>query len=142
MKIKRCLKLEILILAVVLLFGIAGCKGADKTDNSSATITSQTDIGEGEKEFTFTVEADGEKKVYSVNTDKETVGEALLELKLISGEQGDYGLYVKEVDGISADYDKDKAYWAFYVNGEYATSGVDKTEIKEGESYAFKKEKS
>ena len=32
-------------------------------------------------------------------------------------------------------------YWSFYVNGSYATSGVDTTKIADGEVYAFKAEK-
>ena len=62
-------------------------------------------------------------------------------IELIAGEKSAYGLYVKTVNGISADYDKDKTYWAFYVNGSYASSGVDTTPIKEGEVYMFKVEK-
>ena len=58
-----------------------------------------------------------------------------------AGDEGEYGLYVKTVNGITADYDKDGAYWAFYVNGEYASSGVDSTPIAEGESYCFRVEK-
>ena len=38
------------------------------------------------------------------------------------------------------DYDKDGTYWAFYINGEYASTGVDSTTIKEGDSYSFKQE--
>ena len=65
---------------------------------------------------------------------------AVTQVELIDGEQGQYGLYVKTVNGIEADADKDQAYWAFYVNGEYATYGVDLTEIIDGDSYAFKYE--
>ena len=35
----------------------------------------------------------------------------------------------------------DQTYWAFYVDGEYAMSGVDTTIIEEGKAYAFKVEK-
>ena len=69
------------------------------------------------------------------------MGDALLELKLIDGEESQYGLYVKTVNGVTADFDKDKEYWAFYVNGEYAMSGVDTTEIEAGATYSFKVEK-
>ena len=79
--------------------------------------------------------------MYSVSTDKTTVGEALLELGLISGDMGDYGIYVKTVDGVTADYDTNGTYWAFYVDGAYAMSGVDTTEIEEGKIYCFKVEK-
>ena len=69
------------------------------------------------------------------------MGEALQELELIDGEEGPYGLYVKTVNGITADFDKYKEYWAFYIDGEYAMSGVDKTEIEAGSTYSFKVEK-
>ena len=33
------------------------------------------------------------------------------------------------VNGIAANWDKDQTYWAFYINGEYATTGISDTEI-------------
>ena len=99
-------------------------------------------LGEGSVKFTFiVVDADGNETDFVINTDKETVGDALLEQNLIEGEEGDYGLYVKTVNGITADYDTDQTYWAFYVNGEYASTGVDSTPVNEGDTYEFKVEK-
>ncbi len=99
-------------------------------------------LGEGQSKFLFTVvDKDGNETNFEIHTDKETVGEALLELELISGEDGEFGLYVKQVNGITADYDVDQTYWAFYVDGEYAMSGVDATNVEEGKTYAFKVEK-
>ena len=63
-----------------------------------------------------------------------------MELGLISGEESQYGLYVKTVNGITLDYDKDGKYWAFYIGGEYAVTGVDTTEITAGSTYTFKAE--
>ena len=83
----------------------------------------------------------GKTQTFEVSTDKAVVGEALQELGLIDGEEGPYGLYVKTVNGKTLDYNKDGAYWAFYINGEYATTGVDTTNIVAGTSYAFKAEK-
>lgn len=98
-------------------------------------------LGEGNTVFAFTVtDADGNEKAYEIHTDKTVVGEALQELNLIAGAESEFGLYVKTVDGITLDYDKDGKYWAFYINGEYAMTGVDTTPIAEGESYAFKVE--
>ena len=54
---------------------------------------------------------------------------------LIDGDESEYGLYVKKVNGITADYEKDKSYWAFYKDGEYMQTGVDSTEIADGEHY-------
>ena len=36
---------------------------------------------------------------------------------------------------------RDRTYWAFYVNGEYASTGVDSTPVNEGDTYEFKVEK-
>lgn len=103
--------------------------------------TEATVLGEGNTVFTVSVvDKEGVETDFEIHTDKETVGEALLDLGLIEGEEGDYGLYVKTVNGITADYDKDGVYWAFYINGEYASTGVDATPITEGEQYSFKVE--
>ena len=67
------------------------------------------------------------------------MGDALESLDLIAGEEGDYGLFVTTVDGVSLPSDGDQ-YWAFYIDGAYATSGVDQTEITAGASYALKAE--
>lgn len=100
------------------------------------------ELGEGQTEFTFVVtDQDGNETQFLIHTDKETVGEALLELGLIAGDESEYGLYVKTVNGITADYDVDQTYWAFYVNGEYAEKGVDSTPVTAGDSYSFKVEK-
>ena len=57
---------------------------------------------------------------------------------MIDGDESEYGLYVKTVNGITADYDTDGVYWAFYINDEYAPTGVDSTTITEGERYSFR----
>ena len=101
----------------------------------SATYLKDTEFGKGEKTIYVEVKAEEKTVTFTVNTDKETVGDALIEHNLIDGEDGDYGLYIKVVNGITADYDVDKSYWAFYIDGEYATSGVDTTDIDENVTY-------
>lgn len=121
------------ILCVALIVAMAMFAGGCRDDKKT----------EGKKTFTFTVvDLEGKSENFEVTTEEDTVGAALLAEGLIEGEESTYGLYVKTVNGITLDYDKDGAYWAFYVNDEYAMSGVDTTEITEGESYAFKAEKS
>lgn len=120
-----------------------GSVTAAPADTSAATdkadTTSVAEIGEGNTEFTLIVtKSDGASKTYSVKTDEETVGAALVKLGLISGEQGAYGLYVKTVDGVTADYDVDGTYWSFYIDGEYALTGVDSTKITSGCKYELK----
>lgn len=111
------------------------------TQNSSA-VSENTVLGEGKTEFTFVVtDAEGKDTTFDIHTDKATVGEALLDVELIAGEVGQYGLMVTTVNGTTVDYDKDGAYWAFYVDGEYASTGVDSTPVTAGSTYAFKVEK-
>ena len=153
MKTKNNKRFSSLLLCTVLIVAMAftsGCvKNENKGGNQPSTSASQespevkrTVLGEGQTMFLFTVvDKEGNETDFEIHTDKKTVGDALLDLKLIDGDDDKYGLYVKTVNGITADYDTDKTYWAFYVNGEYAPTGVDSTDIEEGVSYSFKVEK-
>lgn len=110
-------------------------------EETTASVES-TVLGEGKTRFILSVvEQDGTETQFEIHTDKQTVGEALLDCDLVEGDQGEYGLYIKKVNGIEADYDKDGTYWAFYINGEYATTGVDSTDITDGATYSLKVEK-
>ena len=132
-----------LILCIVLVAATAlfttGC--GDNKNNQEEPQNSQVEVkelGEGENSFDFVVkDIDGNETKFLIHTDKNVVGDALIELGLIEGEDSQYGLYVKKVNGIVADYDKDQTYWAFYVDSEYAMSGVDATQIEEGKVYSF-----
>ncbi len=123
-------------------FSVVGCKNKQTEAPSAQDDVKVTVLGEGETEFMLDVtDGEGKTEKFEIHTDKKTVGDALIELSLLEGDMGDYGLYVKKVNGITADYDKDGTYWAFYINGEYAMTGVDLTDITEGASYALKVEK-
>lgn len=151
-KVKYSKKMPFFILCMALataisLFAAGCCNGSTGRGTSSGAgeggnvRTEGGVLGEGSTQFTLiVVDQEGGETQFEIHTDKETVGEALLELELIAGEESGYGLYVKTVNGITADYDKDGVYWAFYVNGEYAQTGIDSAKITEGESYSFKVE--
>lgn len=135
---KKTIKSTIsVVLVIVCLFTLAACGNTvDKTGLwENATYLKDTEFGEGAKTVVVEVKAAEQTVTFTVNTDKKTVGDALVEHDLIDGDEGEYGLYVKVVNGITADYDVDKSYWAFYVNGEYASSGIDTTEIDENATY-------
>ena len=131
-----------LILCVSLLAATAifctGCQKGQNDPQKEETPTDVTGIGEGETEFDFRVTfKDGTGKAFSVRTDEKTVGAALLKVKLIAGDDGPYGLYVKTVDGETVDYEKDGKYWAFMIDGKMAPTGVDQTNIEAGHVYSF-----
>ena len=78
----------------------------------------------GEKAYTVEVTAaDGSTKTYE-------------------GTSSDYGLFITAINGETADYDKDGAYWAIYVNGEYGQYGADQQPVADGDSFRFAYESS
>ncbi len=107
----------------------------------NAKYLKDTTIGEGDKTLTVVVKAEDQSITFTVKTDKTTVGAALIEHTIIEGENSQFGLYIKKVNGILADYDVDRTYWAFYANGEYSATGVDTTEIVEGVTYSLERTK-
>ena len=127
------------MLLLTVVFCFAACEKepvpADIWD--SAIYTEDATLGEGETTLKVEVKIEGKTVVFILNTNADTVGAALLENGLIAGEMGDYGMYIKVVNGVTADYDIDQSYWAFWINGDYAMSGVDTTEIKEGDTYTL-----
>ena len=131
------------LVAAVALFTV-GCNDNKTPSNPSSGQTESSDsavLGQGATSVTVSVTfKDGSEKTYTVKTDKTTLGDALIEVGLISGTQGDYGLMVETVGGQTVKYDVDGKYWAFYIDGEYAMSGVDTTDITDGATYAFKVE--
>lgn len=90
--------------------------------------------------ITITLEVigpDGSSKEHTVSTDtSKNLRQALEGAGLISGEEGPYGLYVKVVDGITADYDTDGSYWALTKSGVICR-GVDSTGIADGDHFEF-----
>ncbi|HCP71219.1 MAG TPA: hypothetical protein DIT87_04170 [Clostridiales bacterium] len=137
-------KLLSILLCIALIAALAlstvGCSKNDSTASVSEA-SGVASMGEGETKFLFdVVDPDGKESHFEIHTDEKTVGAALLSLGLIAGEDSDYGLYVKTVNGVTLDYDKDGKYWAFYVDGEYAATGVDSTDITAGATYTFKAE--
>ncbi len=134
--------IAVLIAAMVLSTASCG-KNEDSGSSGPVATASVTQVGTGSISFDFSVvDRNGKQTDFRVSTEEKTVGTALQKLGLIDGEQQQYGLYVKTVNGITADYDKDGCYWAFYANGKYASTGVDQTEIDPDVKYMLKIEKS
>lgn len=114
-------KILSLLLVLVMVFTLVAC-----TAKTSFTVV--------------TTDLEGKETTHTIKTDAATIGEALIEEGLIKGHTTDYGLYVDEVNGIALDWEKDGKYWAFYINGEYAQTGVDTTNVEDGAVYTFKPE--
>ena len=120
----------------------AGVEADANVDAAAPAVTDGATLGEGQHSFTLEItDADGKTITATVNTDEETVGAALTKLNIVQGDTGEYGLYIKTVNGVTADYDKDKTYWAFYIDGEYAQTSADMTAVADGSVYKLAIEK-
>ena len=139
---KSIKKIISLTLAIIFIIALVSCNTVEKTGIwENATYRKDMEFGNGTKTVVIEVKAEEQSVTFTVKTDKDTVGAALLEHDLIAGEESQYGLYVKTVNGMTADYDVDGSYWAFYINGEYAMTGVDGTAIDEGATYKLERTK-
>lgn len=131
---KKAFSLTMVFLLCLCLGACAnGHKQADTFE--SALYTEDTQFGKGEKTVSVKVRVDDDSVTFTINTDRKTLGDALTDHELISGEEGPYGLYVKSVNGITADYDVNKTYWSLYKDGEVMQTGVDTTKISHGDEY-------
>ena len=139
---KNTKKLLLLALALtMLLFAVSCNKAGEGSIWDDATYLTDTELGTGAITVTVSVVAEEKTVTFTVKTDKQILGDALLDNGLIAGEESTYGLYVKEVNGMTADYDTDGLYWAFYQGGAYMLTGVDSTPISGGEAFEIRLEK-
>lgn len=137
-------KILALLLCALVVFSFASCKdNAPETPENSlwsnAVYTEDKELGAGEKLLEIKVTAEEKSIVFTIRSDAETVGEALLENELVEGSEGAFGLYISHVNGIKAVYEEDGAYWGFLdKDGELMSTGVDMTSFADGDVYELR----
>ena len=82
--------------------------------------------------------ADVESQTFDLEvTDGEKLSDALAEAGIISADEAAAG-FVTTVNGETADWDKDSAWWCLTdASGEMTAVGVADLELHDGDSYAF-----
>ena len=119
-------KLLSLMLVLVMVFAMTAC-GAEEEAPAADAVSFKVVV----------TDLDGKETTFEYSSNAASVGEALVAEGLIEGHETEYGLYIDTVNGITADWDADQTYWAFYINGEYATTGIDGTEIVADTTYGL-----
>lgn len=102
---------------------------------SGATYTEDTEIGAGAHTALITVTIDGKSIVITVKSDKDNLAEMLVETGLAEGDNSEYGLYIKRVNGVLADYSVDQSYWSLLQNGTPTAVGASSITISDGDAY-------
>ena len=122
---KKILALVMALLVVVTCF--AGCQ-AKKTNNKDDVSSVQS----VEVSITVDIVKDGETKTLNIKTDEKYLANALADEGVI--EYREDGFYTT-VNGITADYNKDGAWWCVTKSGEMTTKGMNDLELKNGDKY-------
>ncbi|MBR4163702.1 MAG: DUF4430 domain-containing protein [Solobacterium sp.] len=122
-----------IILAIAIMFGLYKAFGP-KAQSGSKSVTVEV------------VDDKGDIKAYGEKTDAEFLKEVMDEISKTTdfsyeGTDSEYGLYITAINGITADYNSDGAYWAIYVNDEYGMYGADQQPVADGDKYSFVYEK-
>jgi len=130
------------VLTVCLLAG-CGASASSTASSAASSVASSVAASAAASKAQATVEfivtaADGSVSSVLLNvTDGEKLSTALAEAGIISQEEADAG-FVTTVNGETADYDKDQAWWCLTdAAGEMTTVGVADIELHDGDSYAF-----
>lgn len=132
-------------LAAGLLAGCGASSAAGSTASSAASSVAASseaasaEASEAKIKAQFTVTgADGESQTFDLEvTDGEKLSDALAEAGIISADEAASG-FVTTVNGETADWDKDSAWWCLTdASGEMTAVGVADIELHDGDSYAF-----
>lgn len=129
-----------LLLCTTLLLSACGSREVLPEVWEDATYTEDTTLGEGSKKVDVYVTAADKSVKLTVKTNEEKLGAALLALGIIEGDMGEFGIYIKVVNGMTADYDVDASWWGFNKvlpdgTRETMMTGVDGVTISDGEAY-------
>ena len=117
-------KVFAVLLALTLLLSFAAC-GKEEETNSAEKIQFTVIVTHKDKtEKIFLYEVDAGSKV----------GAVLENAGLIDSEGADQGMF-HTADGEKADWNADQSYWGFYIDDQYATTGIYDTVAQNGKTY-------
>lgn len=104
----------------------------------SVWYVSKPEAQSGMKHITVeVVHGDGGQVSFAYDTEEAYLGALLQAEGLISGTEDQYGLFVDTVDGETAVWEENGAWWNLSCNGETAQTGVDQTVIQDGAVYTW-----
>lgn len=119
--------------------GTASSTAASTAASAAASSGAAGSASAAAIQVSFTVvDKDGKSTAYTLDaTDGETLADALVAADLISADEAKAG-FVTAVGGVTADYNKDQAWWKLVDGkGEMTAVGIGDIQLKEGDSYSF-----
>ena len=114
---------------------VGGAESGESSLWDNALYKEDTEIGEGAHSVLVEVKIEDRSVTLTVKSDKDNLADMLTENKLVEGDTGEYGLYIKKVNGVTADYDTDGAYWGLNKDGKPTPVGASDITVTDGEHY-------
>lgn len=129
---KKTLIAAVLAVLVIVVAVLAFVLTRPKTEKGSKSVTvSVVFHKDNVKDKTFKVRTNAEHLIDVLNQLKE-------EKKLtFDGDKSQYGLFITSFDGVKADFNKDKTFWAIYVNDKLGQFGVEQQTVTNGDKFRF-----
>ena len=126
--LRKIIALIAAAITVLSLFTLAACNKGKNNDsvNNNGSVVVQKSV-----DFKIIFEDKSEKTV-RLETQKTTLAEALSEAGII--EYRDDGFYTN-IDGVTADFNKDGSWWCITKGGETLNYGLNDLKIADGETY-------
>ena len=98
-------------------------------------IVTRPETSAGAKEIIVIVDYGNETSdTFEIATDAEFLREAIEREVDLEGDESEFGLYIKAVNGIAAD-ESLQQWWCITKGGESVMSGVDTTPIADGDQF-------
>lgn len=136
-KKNKIILVSVIILIILIVLGSIIFINVNKNENNSIE-----DSVNNEKQITIDVYDKENNLIYdnTIETEKMYLADALESLDNLDVimEDSEYGKYITSILGISQG---DDYYWSYYINDEYASTGVSSCEIEDNSIYSFKIEK-
>ena len=100
---KTARRITLLLLALLMTVSLVACADVEKTGAwENATYRSDKSFGKGEKTIEVQVIAEEQSITFTISTDKDNLADAMLEHDLVEGEDSQFGLYIKKINGMNA----------------------------------------
>lgn len=131
---------------------LMGCKDTGTSSETPSSVTSASEsagvwdlarykedaeLGEGSLTMRLEVTADNRTVTLTIKTDETNLEKILTANELVEGDESEFGLFIKSVNGIRADYDLDKAYWSIEKDGAPTPTGANAITVSDGETYTL-----
>lgn len=152
---KKFILLISCVLIIIFSFSLISCENNTKAPKQNSVISpvdptatinelwrgaeysEDTELGEGNNTIKINIEVSTGRVTLTLHTNQNNLKSALEEFNLINGHENSGLYYVDTVNGMTADYDKDKSYWQIFDNGNLSPVGISDIEISNGNEYTF-----